>query len=413
LTRKQRNRRNGNHHEKFRQRGYIDSDRPVAFNVTEVWQVAPGTFKYPGAALIGNKVADIAAAKHPVGAGAVAGPEEVETVDFAIRQIGTSRTAWVLEKGGLPAAPAGGEEVSRQGADIMPRRAVCIEILNDAGQEYRVDTPRPGGDWAFAVGGAHELHGERFSGYVAPRFIHRIAQSVNLLPLILGPHRAPVAIPACRDANGTWQIYEPADIRRVGFTRTARRFTQIDEKLAEIGNSTLAYRIDFRRKLSIQNFGDDGFVVLSGAGGKYICAACLPVDDAAELLIDQTLYWQVVADEDDAWYRTGILNSTALTEAILPFTPEGDFGPRHIHTLPYRLMPPYDPCNDDHLAVAAAARVVAGESAAIVAGDAYIGDPNRSLPVRRRKLREQLAGSENFQELDRLCGTILGINPGE
>src|SRR5690606_22973893 len=126
----------------------------------------------------------------------------------------------------------------------------------------------------------------------------------------------------------------------------------------------------------------------------------------------QTLYWQVVAEEDDAWFRTGFLNSAALTEAILPFNPEGDFGPRHIHTLPYRLMPPYDAAADDHRAVAAAARVVAGEAAAIVAADAYIGDPNRSLPVRRRKLREQLADSESFQELDRLCGKILGVNVG-
>lgn len=403
---------NGNHHEKFRQRGYIASDRPVAFNVTEIWQVAPGTFKYPGAALIGKKGADIAAVDHPVGAGAVARPDDVETVDFAIRQIGTTRTAWVLEKGGLPAAPAGGEEVSRQGADIMPRSTVCIEILNDTGNEYRVDTPGPGSEWGFTLKQAKEFKGEKFPGYVAPRFIHRMAQSENLLPFVFGSHRAPVAIPACRDGSGAWQIYEPADIRRMGFTRTARRFTQINDKLATIGDSTLAYRIDFRRKLSIQDFGDDGFVVLSGAGGKHICAACLPVDEAAALVIDQTLYWQVVAEEDDAWFRTGFLNSAALTEAILPFNPEGDFGPRHIHTLPYRLMPPYDAAADDHRAVAAAARVVAGEAAAIVAADAYIGDPNRSLPVRRRKLREQLADSESFQELDRLCGKILGVNVG-
>jgi hypothetical protein len=79
--------------------------------------------------------------------------------------------------------------------------------------------------------GPKELKGQRFPGYVAPRFIHSIAQSENLLPFVFGPHRAPVAIPASRDANGAWHIYEPADIRRMGFTRTARRFTQIDNKL--------------------------------------------------------------------------------------------------------------------------------------------------------------------------------------
>nr|WP_274521874.1 hypothetical protein [Halorhodospira halochloris] len=400
---------NGNHHERFRQCGYVRSDRPVAFSVTAVWQVAPGTFKYPGAALIGKKETSLQAADNLVGAGAVARQDGVEAVEFAVREIGTRRTAWVLEKGGLPAAPANGEEVSRQGADLMPRSAVCIAILNATEKEYRVDTPTRGSDWAFTVKQAKELKGERFHGYVAPRFIHRMAQSENLLPFMLGQDRAPVAIPACRDQHGAWQIYEPAEIRRMGFTQTARRFKQIDNRLATIGDSTLAYRIDFRRKLSIQNFGDTGFLVLSGAGGKHICAACIPVDEAAELVIDQTLYWQVVEGEQDAWYRTGILNSTALTEAILPFNPEGDFGPRHIHTLPYRLMPPYDDENEDHRRMANKAKIVAQDVLEIVNSDCYIRDNQRALHVRRRRIRERLADNQNFQELDLLSGRILGL----
>jgi len=113
-------------------------------------------------------------------------------------------------------------------------------ILNGTGNEHRVDTPGPGTEWGFTLKQAKELKGEKFPGYVAPRFIHRMAQSENLLPFVFGPHRAPVAIPACRDGSGAWQIYEPADIRRMGFTHTARRFTQIDDKLATIGDSTLA-----------------------------------------------------------------------------------------------------------------------------------------------------------------------------
>ncbi|MFC3119824.1 hypothetical protein ACFOHS_22085 [Jhaorihella thermophila] len=172
----------------------------------------------------------------------------------------------------------------------------------------------------------------------------------------------------------------------MGFTHSARRFTAINTRLASVGaGNTLEFRINVRNKLTNQQFGDAGCLVLSGAGGKHICAACLPLTEADELVIDQTLYWQVVPDEDEAWFRTGVLNSSALTEAILPFNPEGDFGPRHIHTLPYRLMPAFDSANDDHQRIAELARRLATFATATVAGDAYIGDPSRSLPVRRRK----------------------------
>ena len=404
---------NGHHHERFRQRGFLTSERPVAFSVSEVWQVAPGTFKYPGTALIGKKAADTAEADSQIEHGSVARQENVEEADFSMRRIGESRTAWVLEKDGLPAAPLGSEEASQQGADIMPRGAVCIEVANGTGTEFRVNTPTRDTKWGFTVKQARELQGERFPGHVAPRFIHRMAQSENLLPFVFGPHRAPVAIPATRAANGEWHIHDPADIRRMGFTRTARRFATVNQRLETIGaGNSLEYRIDVRRKLSLQVFPDHGHVLLSGAGGKYICAACIPVVEARNLVIDQTLYWQVVPDEEEAWFRTGMLNSGALTEAILPFNPEGDFGPRHIHTLPYRLMPPYTHGNEDHQMVAEAARALADTATGIAADDPYIGDPNRALHVRRRKLRDRLAGNPTVRELERRCAVILGLNAG-
>ena len=401
---------NGAHHEQFRQRGYINGDRQVGFSVTEVWQIASGTFKYPAAALIGRKESDTSPSTSSATKGAVAHEYEVRSVDFAARHISETRTAWVLESDGWPAATSGGKEVSRQGADIMPRSAVCVEVLNGAGQEHRVDTPQGSSKWGFTLKQAKEFKGERFPGYVAPRFIHQIAQSENLLPFVFGPHRAPVALPACRDSKGTWRVYDPVEIRRMGFTQTARRFEEIDSKLMARGGKSLAHRLDFRRKLSIQDFGDTGFIVLSGAGGKHICAACLPIEEAMGLAIDQTLYWQIIAEQSEAWFRTGILNSTALTDAILPFNPKGDFGPRHIHTLPYRLIPSFDPTNTDHRMLAELAKEVSELATSFLGQDSYVGDPSRALAVRRRKMREYLNDREIFLELNRLSAGVLGTS---
>src|SRR3546814_2931503 len=76
---------------------------------------------------------------------------------------------------------------------------------------------------------------DRFPGHVAPRFLFRMAQSENLLPFVLGVHRAPLALPALRAAGGTWSILDEAEIRRQGFTQTARRFAAINQRLKTVG----------------------------------------------------------------------------------------------------------------------------------------------------------------------------------
>jgi hypothetical protein len=400
---------NGHHHERLRQREFLSSKRPVALEITEVWQVAPGTFKYPGAAIIGRKRANAAGLASTPATGFLAAPDLLEQVDFSVRKIGTKRTAWVLEKEGTPVAASGDAAVPPQGADLMPRTAVCVEIVDEVGAEWRVDTPQHGSAWHFTVKAAKELKAARFAGRAAPAFIHRMAQSENLLPFVLGQHRAPIAIPAIREEDGSWRILDEKEIRAMGLTETARRFQAINQSLEAVGQGkTLQQRIDERGKLMKQIIGGQGGLVLSGAGGKHICAACVPAEEARSLAIDQTLYWQVFGDEDEAWYVTGMLNSHAMTEAISPFNPKGDFGERHIHTLPYRMMPPYDSSNDEHRRIAALARDIAEAAQAIIEGDVYLNDPSRALPARRRKLREHLRDLLQFQQLEEHCAASLG-----
>ncbi len=400
---------NGHHHEALRQRKFLNSKRPVAFEIDEVWQVAPGTFKYPGAALIGHKRSGTAKLKDAAIKGYLAQQEGLEAVDFSIATIGTKRTAWLLEKQGVPVAASSATVMPQQGADLMPRTAVCVEILDTSGPEYRVDTPHQGSAWSFTVKASKELKAERFPGHVSPGFIHTMAQSENLLPFVLGDNRAPIAIPAIRTKDGNWRVYDESEMRKMGFIQTGRRFQTINKKLQSVGQGkSLQARIDERGKLQKQSLGKTGSVVLAGAGGKHICAACVPVTDARDLVIDQTLYWQAYDDEDEAWYRVGMLNSHAMTEAIMPFNPKGDFGERHVHTLPYRLMPAYDPSNDDHVRIAKLAKELSCIVAGYVKADAYLSDAGRSLPVRRGRVRKLLGSTEQYKELEALCASALG-----
>jgi methylase of polypeptide subunit release factors len=400
---------NGHHHELFRQRKFLTAARPVALEISEMWQVEPGTFKYPGAAVIGHKRAKTGGLKAKAISGFLGRQAGLEATDFSTRTIGDKRTAWVLEKEGLPAAASTATVIPQQGADLMPRTTVCIEILNESGAEYRVDTPSRGSPYGFTVKAAKELKAERFPGHVAPQFIYRMAQSENLLPFVLGAHCAPIAIPALRDDDSVWQIYDEADIRGMGFTETARRFRAINEKLEQVGQGkTLQQRIDERLKLTKQVMNEDAYLILAGAGGKHICAACVPITGDNDLVVDQTLYWRAIPGEDEAWFCVGMLNSHAMTEAITPFNPKGAFGERHIHALPYRLMPAYHPSNEDHVQIAALARQVAQLAHEIVAADDYLHDPNRALTTRRTRLRKQLQETGAFLELEQLCAAALG-----
>ena len=399
---------NGTHHERLRRHDFLTSDRPVPFDIAEIWQVAPGTFKYPGAALVGHKRANTTGLPQSKFSGFMATDTGLDAAGFSVRTIGSARSAWVLETGGGSALASGGGDLPQQGADLMPRTAVCVDIVQNAGAEYRVDTPTRASAWGFTIKSAKEMATDRFPGHVAPRFIFRMAQSENLLPFVLGVHRAPLALPAQRAAVGPWSILDEAEIRRQGFTQTARRFAAINQKLKAVGKGkTLQQRIDERGKLSKQVFGTTGYLILAGAGGKIICAACVPVAQAQDLVVDQTLYWKVVTDADESWYQVGMLNSVALTNATLAFNPKGDFGERHLHTLPYRMMPAYDAGNGDHQKIAVLAKDIAILADGHCTTDPYLADPVKALTARRRKLRTLLEASPLLAQLETLAQSAL------
>ena len=399
---------NGTHHEQLRQHKFTRSSRAVPFDLEEVWQIASGTFKYPGAALVGHKRGSAIGLPCSTLAGFVASEDGLVSAVLSTRSVGSARTAWVLGKSGSGPGFGAGANLAQQGADLMPRTAVCVDIVQNAGSEFRIDTPTRGSRWGFTIKSAKEMKNEQFPGHVAPRFIFWMAQSENLLPFVLGDHRAPLALPALRTAGGVWSILDERQIRRQGFLQTSRRFAAINQKLKSVGKGkSLQQRIDERGKLSKQVFGTTGYLILAGAGGKIVCAACLPVTEAQDLVVDQTLYWKVVEDLSEAWYQVGLLNSVSLTNATIAFNPKGDFGERHLHTLPYRMMPAFDGLNSDHRKIATLAEEIAQLAEAECRTNPYLADPAKALPTRRRKLRELLESSPLLIELEELAVSVL------
>ena len=71
-------------------------------------------------------------------------------------------------------------------------------------------------------------------------------------------------------------------------------------------------------------------------------------------------------------------------------------------------MPAYDPSNEDHERIAILTQQVARQARAMVVADDYLGDPNRALHIRRRRLRKALQATAELKELELLGAAALG-----
>lgn len=398
----------GQHHSKFREAAYLNAERPVPFEVKEIWDIAPGTFRVRCAAVIGVKrEANGGISDNAIG-GAIVSEQGHESSSFSRRSLGR-RTAWVIGDA-ESAGGSGSDDIPPQGADLMPRPAVCIEVLSKSGREWRVKTPSAGDPNYFSVKDAKKLVGSNFAGYVAPEFVYLMLQSLNVLPFIVDGNLATIAIPALRNEDGEWEILDAAAIRTKGYSQTARRFEAIDAAmLADKVVKPLREKINERNKLSQQVLPSEGYLVVNGAGGGIACSACLSLRDWRNLVIDQTLYWRVVPSRSEAWFRVGLMNSDALTRATQAFNPEGEFGERHLHTLPNRLVPEFDQENAAHISVSDSAEQLNLLATELLTSDPQIADSEKSLSSRRRRLRDKLSATEPFKTLETASAICLEL----
>ena len=135
--------------------------------------------------------------------------------------------------------------------------------------------------------------------------------------------------------------------------------------------------------------------------------------DSDRLIIDQTLYWTVVDSEDEAVYISGLFNSDGLDLLIKDFQPQGQFGRRHVHELPTKVTPGFDPSLASHMAVVDATRALLAELESIRSGPelSMIFDPARHLPSRRTAMRSRVLPSlPSYGDYDAACRELYGLD---
>ncbi|KAA0214985.1 MAG: hypothetical protein EDM82_08565 [Cyanobacteria bacterium CYA] len=401
---------NGDHHQPFRDGSYQTATRPVTFQINELWDVKRETFKAPCVALIGQKtnVPGVVDAAHTEGF--VSDSASHEKVEFSVHTLGSRRTAWrISESGASATAGAAGHLTPHQGADIMPRTAVCIRVLDRAGAEWKVETPTTTGALGHVVADSKKMKSARFNGFVAPCFIHGMLQSKGLVPFAFDPRLPTIAVPVVRAKDRSLAFASDEEIRAMGFRQSASRFARIERAYEEEGidKSFRAY-LDERGKLLKQTFPASGYLVLTGPGGSNTAAAVYELTPKrSALLVDQTLYWYWLDSLQAADYYVGMFNSGPLADQIEVFIPEGVFGRRHLHTVPWQVTPLFDPGDLAHQQVAALSGSLREQVAGFIESCPDLEDPGKWIKTGRRLIREWLQSNPDMQSLNKEAAKVF------
>lgn len=313
----------------------------------------------------------------------------------------------------------------RQGADIMPRTVWLHEVAQVPGaggttryalapitgpdsafhhlvnnakacKEFRAVATTVGSNWGFEL-------------LTSTHLLQFLVNSPALAILPLQPRRpgAPViasagAVTLASDAaaNGHFQ----------------RVFTALEQAdgwaMAEVDTNLVFKRLNVRNKLTHQQFNNGDTLVLYGAGGGYPAAAKFHISAQAapRLIVDQTLYWMVVNDPDEADYLVGLINSARLARTIRPFQPVGMNGPRHVHELPLAVIPTWDPNEARHVGVVQATRALTADLTAAVATSAdlqrLVNTPS-NVARRRSELRTAIAQLPSYAAYEAACALVV------
>lgn len=296
----------------------------------------------------------------------------------------------------------------KQGADIMPRRAVIVNILNN------VDAPI----LSIATSKA-EIDNQQnkapfdrmnLRGNIERQYIFSTVKSDAVLPFIVGkPIYA--ALPVKIEGK-TYRILEIGELTKLGHDYAKNWFQKLDRMLTNLSDKELNSWLARRNKLTDQSPEPCKFYVLYGAGGSNVTSSLIDTSTFEFPFInDQTLYAWRAPSEEEAWYVIGMLNSHHINAAIKSKQPVGAFGEQHVHQLPLSLVPDFDSKVADHIKLAKEAQRIHKVAERLVQEDTSLLDSSKTLSSRRNRFTKRL--EPELEKLDFLVESILGVANGK
>lgn len=391
----------GLQHTPFRRGTPLQSPRRVPVLIDNLWRIESGTFKNEAIVLVGKKQLPSPASAFCGKKASRSGLEEANPFNIITRG---DRTVWSDLPMGSTLTNFYEAGNFRQGADFMPRTVVFHALQQIGSSRWSVGPiDRQSSPLRYLVKDAKRLKDfSILSGTVDDRFIVKIHLSNHLTPFNLAEPAIGI-LPAVHGSDDWASVTPQVLATNRGSTQVFRRI--LNELVLQTPAAFLNTVETDRCKLSAQRFEAGQYLVVYGAGGAVVCSAyrLLTDEDVQRLAIDQTLYWHMVPTEEEALYLVGMFNSPAIGPLIAPFQPQGQQGKRHIHRLPVRVTPRFDPADLNHMAVVDATRNFKTEADSLVEANTPLQiklDPNKALPQRRTVLRKAFEGLDTFNEFN-------------
>jgi len=396
----------GYNHEPLRKEDYRNSDHPVDLQITGLWELPRTTFKNKAVVLSGKKTDE---RTNDI----LTGREYLDDTNYSVCQYTLNtqgrRSAWtnrgnttsIVDTINVNPIPF------NQGADVFPRTALFHDFSQQPNGKWKIEQIQKTSDLYYLINDSKKSEG---ANIVASDF-----DGEYLYDCLISKHLSPfyVADPAKaiipgKKTNGTWTIIRPTDYALMN-SSTEYVFSQIEQETA-FSAVELLNRVNIYEKLFKQRFSNAEWLVLSSASGSNPCAAYMHLGTAKDkLVIDQTLYWHIAESEEEAIYLVGMLNSRALADAISDFQPQGEFGKRHIHTLPYKVIANYEG-NQCQLDVVDATRNLIEEWKRLCRMEKYatLLLPNSgALNSRRKRQQDAIKGLDSYELYEAVCASML------
>ena len=126
----------------------------------------------------------------------------------------------------------------------------------------------------------------------------------------------------------------------------------------------------------------------------------------SKIIIDQTLYYYIAETEEEAIFMSALLNSDSIENVNAAYQAQGQFGKRHIHTLPADSIPAFDLTNPLHQDLVSVSKSLVESLENSIPNEKY--DPNKGpVATRRKAINKVLVKLPEYSVYEELCMAII------